>query len=97
MQVGWITHYMFIYKKIKNKKRFLIRISPLYFKSISFYRHAKLVTTPSREYSIRLRSMRLLKSYSGETVFILSTSQGVMTMEEAFKKNIGGIILYYLI
>jgi len=88
---------MFIYRTIKNKRRFLIRISPLYFKNKSFYRHAKLVTTPSREYSLRLDSMRLLRSYSGQTVFILSTSRGVMSMEEAFKKNIGGIILYYLI
>jgi ribosomal protein S8 len=88
---------MFIYRKIKNKKRFLIRISPLYFKNKSFYRHAKLVTTPSREYSLSLKSMRTLRSYSGETVFILSTSKGVMTMEEAFNFKIGGIILYYLI
>ena len=88
---------MFIYRKIKNKRRFLIRISPLYFKNKSFYRHAKLVTTPSREYSLSVDSMRTLRSFSGETVFILSTNRGVMTMEEAYKLKIGGIVLYYLI
>lgn len=88
---------MFIYRKIKNKRRFLIRISPLYFKGKSFYRHAKLVTTPSREYSLDRSSMKTLRSYSGQTVFILSTSKGIMTMEKAFHLNIGGIILYYLI
>jgi ribosomal protein S8 len=88
---------MFIYKKIKNKKRFLIRISPLYFKHKSFYTHSKLVTTPSREYSLNIAAMKTLRSYSGQTVFILSTSKGIMTMQKAFELNTGGIILYYLI
>lgn len=70
-----------------------VTVSPLVYKTSTAYRRVRLASTPSKYFSIKLKTLQMLQHALGDTLIILETSHGFMTNQEALKLKLGGKIL----
>lgn len=82
------TYYVFS----KNNNLF-IRVYPFYFKNLSIMKSFKILSSPSRKFFISLKSLSVIKKRSGNAIYLLSTSKGVLSLDQALKLKIGGFLL----
>jgi ribosomal protein S8 len=87
------SYYIYTLKNTRFKK---IKVSPLFYKDSSFFKKVKLVSTPSKTFSINLNSLRIVAHSLGTTIVILETSRGLLTHKEALNQKIGGRILFVI-
>lgn len=93
---GVINHFL-VHKNISGQvPAYYITFSPLFYKSVPFFRNVRLVTTPSRKHTISLKALRLVSPSVRSSVILLSTSQGIIPHSEALSLRIGGLILCIL-
>ena len=78
---------------IVSKSKKLLKISPFTYKKTPFFKHVRLVSTPSKSFTVRLSTLKILNVSIKQTIILLETSQGIMTHQEALKRNIAGRIL----
>lgn len=88
-----IKNYIIVEKTYKDKKTKCIRFNGLFFRNESFFKSARLVSTPSRKHTISLRALNLAKRAVGTSIIILETSKGIMSHLDALKLGVGGLIL----
>lgn len=78
---------------IKFKNKILLRIFLYYYRGSDITKNFKIISTKSKKFPISIKSLKLLKKKSGSSIFIISTSKGLITQEEAIKLNISGILI----
>ena len=74
-KINFINNYQIVLKKNK----FFLKISPFYYKNINLTQYFKLISTPTKFYYISLKSLNLLRKRSGSSIYLLSTSKGIIT------------------
>jgi ribosomal protein S8 len=77
-------------------KYLLVKLSPFFYKNTPFFKGLRLVSTPSKRFNIKLRTLQILEKSLGETIVILETSHGIITHRDALRLKIGGKILFVL-
>ena len=82
---------------IINHNKKLLKISPFIYKKSPFYKIVKLVSTPSKIFTIKLDTLRVIQISIGQAVMILETTKGLLTHREALKLKISGRILCVLL
>lgn len=85
--------YIHKYSITKKKNSLYIKIYIYFFKNKRINTYFKLVSKPSKSFFISLKSLRLLSKRTGGSVFLISTSYGLITHREALDKKTGGIIV----
>lgn len=92
-RLGLLNSYL-----ISNKfgKHTMVKLSPFFYKRSSFYKKVRLISTPSKRFNIKLKSLKILTKSIGATTIILETSRGVMTHREALSLGVSGKILFVL-
>lgn len=85
-------NYIFRYEMLKDKKIF-IRIYLTYSNSVNLGKNFKIISKPSHKFYVTCQSLRLLQKKTGDSVFIISTSYGLLTHKEALTQNTGGLVL----
>lgn len=93
LQVFKKINFIRQYFLIKNNNNFLIKIFPYYFKDLKPIKTFKLISKPSRSYYISLKALRLLSKRTGSALFLLSTSKGILTHNEAINAKLSGFLL----
>lgn len=95
--VGCIHNYI-LFKRPINKQthNLFIRFTILFYKGKPFFRGVRLVTKPSLKYNISLKALQVIDSTLRASIFILSTSKGIITHHEAIRYKIGGLLLCVL-
>lgn len=91
-KVGYLNSFI-----ILSKPKKLIKISLTFFKKKVFFKKIKLISTPTKCFSVKLSSLKLLNSSLSNTLLILETSKGLITHNEAIKKNISGKLFCILL
>ena len=96
-----VLNLIFIFKKLglingflvisKNKK--LVKISPFFYKKTAFFSGTKLISTPSKVFTVKLSTLILLNRSLGSTIIILETAKGLLTHTEAIRVGTGGKLL----
>jgi small subunit ribosomal protein S8 len=71
-----------------------VHITLTYNKGVPAYSKINLISKPSRRYTLVWRNVVFLKD-SG-MVIILSTSKGLLTLQEAYRSHVGGLVLFSL-
>jgi ribosomal protein S8 len=89
-QIGCVTYYC---HNVQNSQRRLLVFSPFYFKKMTFYKTVKLVSTPSKKFTLTLKALKILNKSLKNSFLILETSGGLITHKEALKLRLGGYIL----
>lgn len=70
-----------------------IRIYAYYYKTKQVGKGFKIMSCPSKFFFISFKALRLLDKRTGSSIFVISTSKGVITHKEALQKKIGGMLL----
>lgn len=91
-KIGIVRNFFFI----KKKKNIFIKIFIYFFKNSPLCKHLKLISTPSRSFFISLKGLKLLSLRTGGSVYVLSTSLGLLTHIDAIKNKIGGKFLMFI-
>jgi ribosomal protein S8 len=92
--IGFIKHYYIFTIKKNNKIREYIKFSCFYFNKRPFYKSLKIVSTPSKRFTISYKSLRLFHMSSKSSTLILSTDKGLITNKEAMDLGLGGLIIF---
>jgi ribosomal protein S8 len=87
--INYITRFAII----KQNNQLYVAISPFYFRGQKPFKSFRLVSKPSRAYYVSLEALRLLNKRSGGTIYLISTSHGIVTSLEAVKKKISGYLV----
>ena len=74
-----------------------IRLIPSYRRAARLTTKLHLLSTPAQYYPVSLKSLYLLKKRSGSAIYLLSTSRGIVTLNEALKLRISGHMLGYFL
>ena len=90
-KLGYINSSLIV---SKNKK--LIKISPFFYKKLTFFKGISLVSTPSKIFTIKVKTLKTLNTSIGSTLVILETSKGIITHKDAMRLNVGGKLLCIL-
>lgn len=80
----------------KSPIKWLMKVSPFFYKRTTFYSCIRLVSTPSKSFTVTLKTLQILSHSLGESTIILETSLGFMTNQDALRHKVGGRILLVL-
>ncbi len=84
------------YTIIKNKNKNYIRINLYFFKNNKIAPAFKIISKPSKKFFISLNSLRLLDKKTGRSLFLISSSKGLLTQKTALKYKTSGYIVGFL-
>ena len=76
-----------------SKSKSLIKISPFVYKKSSFFKGIKLISTPSKSFTIKLKALHIIQKSLGGSLLLLETSKGIITHKEALRLKISGRLL----
>lgn len=77
----------------KSPVKHFLKVSPFFYKKTTFYKCVRLVSTPSKAFTVTLKTLQILTHAIGESTIILETSIGFITNRDALKRKLGGRIL----
>jgi ribosomal protein S8 len=95
----FLKNINYIYKFnifLKNKKLYVM-IFLYYFNKLSLVNNFKVISKPLKSYFISFSSLLLLTKRTSNSVYILSTSKGFLTHNEALYQRTGGILLGFFL
>ena len=85
-------HKFIIVKNKKNNKLFF-KIFLSFYKTKPVCSNFKLISTPSKIFTISNKSLNLLTKKTGNSVYLISTSKGLLPHYEVIRLRIGGILV----
>lgn len=74
----------------------IIKLSPLFYKNSTFFNNIRLMSTPSKRFNVKLKTLKIMDISIGKSLIILETSRGFMTHKEALRLGISGKLLLFL-
>ena len=92
-KLGCISRYVFLTKNNTNTQLKHVVLTIPFFKQKPFFKSIRLVSTPSKKYTISLKALRLVSNSLRSSYAILSTPYGVINHREAIKLKTGGLII----
>jgi len=106
VQDGWINYWYFKQNSNQNNE---VYVCLKYYSKKSAFQKLKLISKPSRKIYISVNELglhlnknskktslfknQLLDNYHPFETWVLSTSNGILTCKNAYKKQIGGLLL----
>lgn len=98
LRLAFILRKLGLLNFIIYKKGFLklIKITTFLYRGRAFFSSLRQVTTPSKKFSIKLKSLRILSQSVGESIVLVETSLGIVTHAKAIELGVGGKILCVL-
>ena len=84
-----------LYLRLSSKKHFksYVIITPIFYKTTTFYPSIKLISTPSKKFSVTIKALRIIDKSLKHSILILETSHGLITHKKALRYGIGGFLL----
>lgn len=81
------------YKLFKKNNFNHIKITLFFYKNNPVCFNFKIISRQSKVFTISYHSLLLLTKKSGSSIFLLSTSKGILSNKEAIHQKIGGVLL----
>ena len=95
-RTGIVSNFI-LYKNMYTKNtNFFIKFSPIFYKNSNFFKKIKTISTPSKAFYIRINSLHLIQKVFKSSIVIISTSKGLLTLNEALSVGIGGKVVYII-
>ena len=86
-EIGCIHRYIILNSSNYASSHYFIWLSVFFYKNTPFFKSFRLISTPSKRYTVTYKALTLLSISIGSSVIILSTSQGLITHKQALKKK----------
>lgn len=95
--LNFLKNFNFIHKYILIKKnnRLLIKIYLYYYKNKKISPFFKLISKPSKNFFVSYKILRLLSKRTAGSIFIISTSKGLLSHHEAIKNKVSGKLIAF--
>jgi ribosomal protein S8 len=93
--VGVISNF-YVHSSFRNKNKKLITFSVSFFKNKTFFSKIKLLSTNTKNFYINIRTLPLLKKIFKNSIIIISTSKGVISLQDSINLGVGGKLLYII-
>jgi len=74
-------------------KKDSILINSKYYRGIPYFSHFKIISSPSKSYSISLSALRVINKSMGNSILIIETDKGIISHSEAISYGVGGKLL----
>lgn len=88
-KLNFISDYLIIH----STKKLQILIKLKYLKNLKIIKNFKLISKPSKNHYISLKALKLLNERTHNSVYLISTSQGIITHFQALRKKISGFVV----
>jgi small subunit ribosomal protein S8 len=85
--------YLQSYRLIENNLKLLIYVILRYFFNKPIFKNLKLISTNSKKKYLNFSLLN--KISSKKFTIVVSTSNGILSLNECKKKKLGGILLFY--
>jgi ribosomal protein S8 len=95
-EIGCIHRFIITNNKQLKHSNYTIWLTIFLYNNTPFFKSFRLLSTPSKHYTISYKALRILTSSIGASTIVLSTSTGLITHNDALKKRVGGLLLYIL-
>jgi len=95
-EIGCIHRFLISSSIYKKNPKYIIWLTIFLYNNTPFFKSFRLLSTPSKHYTISYKALRILSTSIGASIIILSTSYGLITHKEALEKHIGGLLLFIL-
>jgi ribosomal protein S8 len=95
-EIGCIHRFLITNNPCKKNYNYTIWLTIFLYNNTPFFKSFRLLSTPSKHYTISYKALRILYTSIGASTIILSTSFGLITHKEALDKHIGGLLLFIL-
>lgn len=91
----FLRHFKFIHKYFLVRKNGLvfIKVYIYYYKNKPTCSTFKLLSKPSRRFLISYKALNLLHKRSGSSIYLISTSKGLLSNLEAVHRRVGGVVI----
>ena len=93
-QIGCINKFLLTRSSTKSFNNFSILLTILFYKNVPFFSSFRLLSTPTKRYTITYKALSTLNQSLGVSTIILSTPSGLITHNQALKKQQGGLLLF---
>ena len=94
--IGCIHRFLITQSTFNHRPQLLIWLSIFMYNNTAFFKSLRLLSTPSRQYTITYKALRILTTSIGASTIVLSTSLGLITHQKALCQGIGGLLLFIL-
>jgi ribosomal protein S8 len=94
--IGCIHRYLITNNNSNKYNNHIIWLTIFLYNNTPFFKSFRLLSTPSRRYTISYKALRILSTSIGASTIILSTSFGLITHEDALERHVGGLLLFIL-
>lgn len=81
------------FRLIKKNKFVYIKITLFFYKNNIVCYNFKIITRPSKIFNISYNSLVLLSKKTNSSIFLISTSKGILSHKEAILQKKGGMVL----
>jgi len=92
-KLGLIKNFLILNKFSKVK---ILKISFFFIKSLPIVNYIRLISTSSKIYIISYASLRLLTKKTKNSLFLISTSRGLLNHNDAIKIKTGGQVCFQI-
>lgn len=83
------------FKLIKKNNFNFIKINLFFYKNKTICHNLKIISRPAKIFTISYKSLLLLNKKSGSSIFLISTTKGIVSHQEAIKLKIGGVLICF--
>lgn len=94
--IGCIHRFLIIRNSKVGINQLSIWVTIFFYRNTPFFKSFRLLSTPSKRYTITVKALRLLNQSIGASTIILSTSYGLLTHQTALERGVGGLLLFIL-
>ena len=81
------------FRLIKKNKFVYIKITLFFYKNNIICYNFKIITRPAKIFNISYNSLVLLSKKTNSSIFLISTSKGILSHKEAILQKKGGMVL----
>jgi ribosomal protein S8 len=81
------------FRLIKKNRFVYIKITLFFYKNNIVCYNFKIITRPSKIFNISYNSLVLLSKKTNSSIFLISTSKGILSHKEAILQKKGGMVL----
>ena len=93
---GIISNFIILKIVQPRNPKITIKFNSFSYLNSPFFKKIKTVSTPSKKYYINFKSIKLLEKSFKNSIIILSTNKGLVTINDAFSLGLGGFVVYII-
>jgi len=95
-KLGCVNNFYIHSTSVNNLKNKYLTFSIFFYKNSPFFKSLRVVSSPSKRHTITYGALKIASQSLGNSILLLSTTEGLLTHKDALYLKIGGLIIAVL-